>query len=145
MMLSQKALATTKCRLSYVIPPIQLTTFQEVTCTLYFHTGSSAPPQNVKTSVQTSTAIFVSWNPITNCSDINGNITGWLVRYSDSNNYTQLIPGSNQESGNTTLVGLLFHTTYWIQVAAVNSDGHIGVFSEPIMSTTMENRKKVLT
>jgi len=96
-------------------------------------------------TVQTSTSIFVSWNPITNCSDINGNITGWLVRYSDSNNYTRLIPGSNQGSGNTTLVGLLFHTTYWIQVAAVNSDGHIGVFSEPIMATTMENHKKVLT
>ena len=109
------------------------------------YTGSSAPPQKVMVTVQTSTSIFVFWNPITNCSDINGNVTGWLVRYSDSNNYTRLIPGSNQESGNTTLVGLLFHTTYWIQVAAVNSDGHIGVFSEPIMATTMENRKKVLT
>ena len=107
--------------------------------------GSGASPRNVRVRVQSSTSIYVSWNPITNCSDINGNITGWLVRYSDSNNYTRLIPGSNQESGSATLVGLLFHTTYWIQVAAVNSDGHIGVFSVPIMATTMENRKKLFT
>ena len=115
------------------------------TCIILVYTGSSAPPRNVRVRAQSSTSVFLSWNPITNCGDINGNITGWLVRYSDLNNYTRLIPGSNQESGNTTLVGLLFHTSYWIQVAAVNSDGHIGVFSEPIMATTTENGKKLLT
>ena len=41
----------------------------------------------------------------------------------------------------TSLTGLTPHTNYSIQVAAVNEQGDVGLYSDPITTQTKEDRK----
>ena len=89
-----------------------------------------------------STSIKVSWNPIEDCSAINGDITGWKILYSSSgttNKSVVTVSGSNHVSGVANLTSLLFFTEYRIEVAAVNSNNETGAYSTPVYGTTLNN------
>ena len=103
--------------------------------------AASAPPQNVIASVESSTSIMVSWDPIEDCSALNGEITAWTLFYSSPYTaaITLTVPGSNDASGEVVLTGLIFSTEYQIQVAAVNGNGNVGTYSPAVTATTFEN------
>ena len=107
--------------------------------------GASAPPQDVFASVISSTSIKVSWSPIEDCSDINGDITGWKIRYYCSITITITVSGSNDANGVVILTGLLFSTEYRIEVAAVNSNDETGVYSTLVFETTLNNGEEEIT
>ena len=92
-------------------------------------------------SVESSTSIMVSWDPIEDCSALNGEITAWTLFYSSlyTAAITLTVPGSNDASGEVVLTGLIFSTEYHIQVAAVNSNGNVGTYSPGVTATTLEN------
>ena len=100
------------------------------------HTAPSAPPSSVRVSVESSTAITVQWGPVEPCSDQNGPITGYSVRYGVMGSGSQLRPLSGDSSGGmTTISGLSRKTMYTVEVAAENS-ADIGVYSDVIVFET---------
>ena len=106
-------------------------------------TGASVPPQDVRITVQSSTAILVTWNGLSPCTEVNGNIVEYSVTYQTLPSGTMesvIVPGVwNMDGQRVTLNGLNPFTTYSIQVAAVNEEGDVGVFSEPVTGQTNEN------
>ena len=84
---------------------------------------------------------MVSWDPIEDCSALNGEITAWTLLYSSPYTAarTLTVPGSNDASGEVVLTGLIFSTEYQIQVAAVNGNGNVGTYSPAVTATTLEN------
>ena len=116
-------------------------------------TGAAAAPANVGAMVINSTSITVQWERLSPpCRDINGIITMYKIEYQaqpsdarcknfaiDFKNLTTMVPGVYNRGGETTLSGLMAFTTYSIQVAAVNEQGDVGVFSEPVTRTTSED------
>ena len=87
----------------------------------------SAASTSVRESGVTSSAITVQWGEV-NCTDRNGNITGYSVQYGvQGSGSTQTRDVSGTEA---TISSLMPSTNYSIQVAAVNSAG-IGVYSDP--------------
>ena len=94
------------------------------------HTAPSAAPISVGESEVTSSTITVQWGPV-NCIHINGDITGYSVRYGvQGSGNTQTSDVSGGSLTEATISSLMPSTTYSIQVAAVNSAG-IGVYSDP--------------
>ena len=49
-----------------------------------------------------------------------------------------MVPGVWNEGGEATLTGLTPFTSYSIEVAAVNNQSDVGVFSEPVIAHTSE-------
>ena len=91
----------------------------------------SAPPSSVRLSVVSSTSIDVHWGRPENCSQWNGEITGYFVKYrkkGSGERYKYLSIDSS--GGMTTLSGLTKQTVYTVQVAARTSGG-TGVYSQP--------------
>ena len=90
--------------------------------------------------MESSTAISVQWGPVEPCSDQNGPITGYSVRYgvmeSGELNTADVDGGSVMT---TTLSNLAPSTAYSIEVAAVN-DGGTGVYSEPLIEETLPSK-----
>ena len=75
--------------------------------------------------------VTIAWDAV-NCIERNSNITGYVVRFtppSTSGNDSLMVAGTGDAGGMVTIDGLTPSTQYSIQVAAVNSDGHVGVFS----------------
>ena len=94
----------------------------------------SAPPTSVSVSEVTSSSITVQWGPV-DCTDRNGDITGYSVQYGEvGSGSTQTMPVSGGSATEATISGLMPSTTYFIQVAAVNSAG-TGPYSDPPVST----------
>ena len=76
----------------------------------------------------TSSNITVQWGAV-NCIHINGDITGYSVRYGvQGSGSTQTRNVSGGDTRQTTIPGLNSSTNYSIQVAAVNGAG-IGEYS----------------
>ena len=93
---------------------------------------SAAPFVNI-TEVTTSN-ITVLWGRI-DCSDQNGDITGYTVRYGVEGSESKNNHEVSVVTTTTTITGLDSAYKYSIEVAAVNSVG-IGVYSHPIIATT---------
>ena len=90
----------------------------------------STAPTSVRESGETSSSITVQWGAV-DCIHHNGDITGYSVRYGvQGSGSTQTRDSSGGDTRQTTIPGLNPSTTYFIQVAAVNSAG-IGVYSMP--------------
>jgi len=85
-----------------------------------------------------STIIFVRWDHV-DCMKRNSNITGYIVSYgrrgneSDIENETVL--GTTDQT--YTVMGLSASTEYFVMVAAMNSDGVTGPFSNPVYVETL--------
>ena len=99
-------------------------------------------PQNVTIRVESSIDILVQWDGLSPCNEVNGNITQYTVRYQELLNgrvESVQVPGVWSVGGEVTLSGLTPFTNYSIEVAAVNSQGDVGVFSEPVTGQTVED------
>ena len=103
-------------------------------------TGAAIPP-NVRVSVINSTSIFVQWGIVSLCRAINGLITSYSIRYSIQPNGITTLQSDGLE---ITLTGLTPFTEYSIEVAAVNENGDVGVYSEPEVAMTDEARMLTL-
>ena len=86
----------------------------------------------------TATSITIAWGAV-NCIERNSIITGYVVRYtppSTSGNDSVMVVGTGDAWGMVTIDGLVPSTQYSIQVAAVNSNGNVGVFSTTLSVQT---------
>ena len=97
-------------------------------------------------TVQSSTSILVQWDGLSPCTEVNGEIVQYTVRYqplpSGAVESVQ-VPGVWNVGGEVTLSGLTPFTEYSIEVAAVNSQGDVGVFSEPVTEETVEDSEAI--
>ena len=108
---------------------------------VYTHSiDATIAPRNVVATVVSSTVIFVQWDGLDPCRHVNGLIVLYRVKY------TELDSGvvqSKDEAGEwnvtnaeTSLIGLTPFTNYSIQVAAVNEEGDVGLYSDPLIRHT---------
>ena len=107
---------------------------------VYVCTGAVIPPANVMATVVNSFSITVQWNAPSNpCRAINGLITSYSIRYTIQPND---IPETTLQSDGLeiTLTELTPFTEYSIEVAAVNENDDVGVYSEPEVVMTDEAR-----
>ena len=98
----------------------------------------SAAPTPMSLGSTTST-ITVQWGEV-NCTDRNGDITGYSVRYgvqgTAEGDRTVKNSTGDSSGGMYTISGLFAATLYTVEVAAVNSVG-TGVYSSPITAVTV--------
>ena len=106
-------------------------------------------PHNVAVIVVNSTVISVQWDGLTLCSQVNGLIVEYRVQYTaESSGVVQSIDVAgewNVTRAQTSLTGLAPYTNYSIQVAAVNEQGDVGLYSDPIITQTHEDSTCVHT
>ena len=93
-----------------------------------------------------STVITVQWIGLDPCRHVNGRIVLYRVRYTEASGVIQ----GKDEAGDwdvmdavTSLTGLAPFTGYSIQVAAVNEEGDVGLYSDPITGQTEEDSETV--
>ena len=100
--------------------------------------GAAASPSDVEVTVQSSKSILVQWGRIEDCRDRNGNIVGYHVRYQASGGSveTEVVSGVGSAGGQVVLEGLTTFTDYSIQVAVVNNQSDVGVFSAVVSAQT---------
>ena len=104
-------------------------------------------PGNVTAEIVSSTEISVQWNGLSTCGLVNGLIVMYHIRfetcYVTEIKDRELRDGEDWSSGGDILLtGLTPFTGYSIGVAAVNENGDIGPYSDPI--TTLTHQCKVL-
>ena len=106
-------------------------------------TAPSGPPQSVMMSSVTSSSITVQWGCVT-CIDRNSEITGYTVRYGRPGSTTVMesVLGTSDSDRVFTASGLIPHTSYTFEVAAVSSEG-TGPFSSRITVMTSTPTGKV--
>ena len=97
-------------------------------------TGTAVAPSNVRATAESSTVISVEWNGLTPCRLVNGLIVKYTVQYT----IEDVAHSEFWTSGGQALTRLT-STNYSIQVAAVNDQGHVGVYSDPVTVETREN------
>ena len=96
----------------------------------------------MKVTTLNSTAIYVTWGRIDICRTGNGLIVGYRVQYrAETESSVQSVdrPGARDNGGNVYIAGLTPFTVYYVQVAAVNEIGDVGVFSNPKAVLTAED------
>ena len=102
-------------------------------------------PRNVRATVVSSTVISVQWDGLSPCSQVNGLIVEYRVQYTaESSGVVQSIDQSgewNVIGAEASLTGLTPYTNYSIQVAVVNEQGDIGLYSDHIYGHTAEDSK----
>ena len=103
------------------------------------------PPRNLTAKVVNSTVISVRWDGLTPCSQVNGLIVEYRVQYTaESSGVVQSIDVAGEWNvirTQTSLTGLTPYTNYSIQVAAVNEQGDVGLYSDLIVTQTLEDSK----
>ena len=95
----------------------------------------------MRAEVQSFTEISVQWNGLSNCRLVNGRIIGYRVMLvtccTAVTRDVELGDGEDWGSdGEMVLTGLTPNTNYSISVAAVNENGDIGLYSDPVRTTT---------
>ena len=106
-------------------------------------TGAREAPGDVIAEAESSTEISVQWSGLSNCRLVNGQITQYRVQYetystTETRDYT-LGNSENWNSGKrVTLTELTPSTNYSISVAAVNENGDVGLYSDPVTTMTRE-------
>ena len=107
------------------------------------YTGPEEAPGNVRTEAESSTEISVQWNGLSTCRLVNGLIVKYRVQLktccATETRDRELRDGEDWSSrGDVLLTGLTPLTNYSIEVAAVNENGDIGPYSEPITTVTYQ-------
>ena len=96
----------------------------------------------MRVSTVTSSNITVQWGAV-NCTDRNGDITGYSVRYgvqgSAEGDRTVKMATGDSSGGMYTISGLSTATEYTVEVAAVNS-ADTGVYSDSITVETPQSK-----
>ena len=110
---------------------------------MYVCTGAAIPPANVMVTDVNSFSITVQWNAPSNpCRAINGLITSYSIRYTIQPNG---IPQTTlQSDGLEITLTVTPFTEYSIEVAAVNENGDVGVYSVPEVVMTPVARMLIL-
>ena len=105
-------------------------------------TVATVAPRSVTATVVSSTVISVQWDGLDPCRHVNGLIVLYRVQYTE---VASGVVQSKDEAGEwnvmnaeTSLTGLTPSTSYSIQVAAVNEEGDVGLYSHPITRQTSE-------
>ena len=83
------------------------------------------------------TTISVRWDRV-DCLQRNSDITGYVVsygRHGNGDNETVTVMGTTDRT--YTVMGLNASTEYFAMVAAMNSDGVTGPFSNPVYEETL--------
>ena len=98
----------------------------------------SGPPQTVTVTAIGRTTISVRWDRV-DCLQRNSDITGYIVSYgqrgNESDGETETVMGTTDRA--YTVMGLNASTEYFVMVAAMNSDGVTGPFSNPVYEQTL--------
>ena len=115
------------------------------------YTGPEEAPGNVRAEAVSSTEISVQWDGLSTCRLVNGLIVSYRVQFTVNDNITsedqvndttdtrdrELRDGEDWRSGGDILLtGLTPLTNYSIAVAAVNENGDIGPYSDPVTEFT---------
>ena len=113
---------------------------------LHVCTGAAVAPSNVRAAAESSTVISVQWDGLTPCRLVNGLIVNYRVQYTpQSDGMTQSIDqtaaGDYKTGAETSLTRLTPFTDYSNSVAAVNEEGDVGIYSDPITEQTLEDSK----
>ena len=105
--------------------------------------GSSAIATMVKGEVVSPTAILMKWNLLRPCSGGDGMVVKYRVHYTaESSGEVQSIdqPGELRIIRvDASLTGLTPYTNYSIQIATVNEQGFVGLYSYSITIQTPED------
>ncbi len=91
------------------------------------------------------TSITVEWGTVV-CIDRNSDIVGYMLVYGEileDDHHEELVPGSGDDGGMYTISGLSPYTNYSIEVAAVNSDGQPGPFTDIALETLQDSKLMV--
>ena len=95
--------------------------------------GATVAPHSITATVVNSTVISVQWDGLDPCRHVNGLIVLYRVQYTEvasgvvqSKDVAGVWNVMNEE---TSLTGLTPSTSYSIQVAAVNEEGDVGLYS----------------
>ena len=105
----------------------------------YLSTEAAVAPSNVTANGSSSTVILVEWEGLTQCRLVNGHIVGYRVQYGVQSGglvLTKAVTGNWSSGRETDLTGLTPSTKYTIAVAAVNEEGTVGLYSDPITMET---------
>ena len=101
---------------------------------------ATVAPHSVIATVVSSTVISVRWDGLDPCRRVNGRIVMYRVRYTE---VTSGVVQSKDEAGVwnamnvvTSLTGLTPSTSYSIEVAAVNEEGDVGLYSGLLTTQT---------
>ena len=111
-------------------------------------TGATAAPRSVTATVLSSTVISVQWDGVDPCRHVNGLIILYSVQYTEVASgvvQSKDVAGEwNVMNADTSLTGLTPSTSYSIQVAAVNEEDDVGLYSDPITRQTSKFRQQSL-
>ena len=103
-------------------------------------TDTTVAPRSVTATVVSSTVISVQWDGLDPCRHVNGLIVLYRVQYTEVASgvvQSKDVAGEwNVMNAVTSLTGLTPSTSYSIQVAAVNDEGDVGLYSHPITRQT---------
>ena len=108
------------------------------------NTGSAAAPGNVSATALSSTVISVQWSGLSPCRLVNGLIVKYRVQYRAQSGgmvESKEVAGNWSSGAETELTGLTPSTYYSIEVAAVNEEGDVGVYSHPVTVRTLPGKK----
>ena len=97
------------------------------------------PPNNVSATTLSSTIILAEWEGFTQCRLVNGRIVGYRVQLTKPTDDVTLSiehEGTWNKGSSCTLTGLTPSTKYSIAVAAVNEEGTVGLYSDPVIEET---------
>ena len=108
--------------------------------------GAGEAPGNVVAEPEGPTEISVQWRGLSTCRLVNGAIAKYRVQYrvtgwNESRQEDVEADGDWREGGSVVLTELTPLTSYSISVAAVNENGDVGVFSEPVTVNYCKNIK----
>ena len=115
-------------------------------------TGPARPPRKVTATALSSTILLVQWKTIGFCEYVNGPIYKYIVQYTSQPNGTLQIKEKTTDKRsrsqqwvpmnmNISLTELTPHTNYSIQIAALNTQGNVGRYNDPIIGQTDEDSK----
>ena len=105
--------------------------------------GPGEAPGNVRAVAVSSTEISVQWNGLSTSRLVNGLIVSYRVQFTINDAIEtrdrELRDGEDWRSGgDISLTGLTPLTNYSIEVAAVNENGDVGLYSDPIIAVTRQ-------
>ena len=102
-------------------------------------TGATVAPYNIIAPVVNSTVISVWWTGLSPCRHVNGLIVLYRVQYTEVVSgvvQSKDVAGEWNMTVKVSLTGLTPSTSYSIQIAAVNEEGDVGLYSDPITRQT---------
>ena len=110
---------------------------------LHVCTGAGEAPWDVRAEAESPTEISVQWSGLSNCRLVNGRITQYRVQFTtnDRAETVDQVLGDGEDwmsGGRVTLTGLTSLTNYSISVAAVNENGDVGLYSDPLTVVTLQ-------